>query len=326
MSSVSGSNSETCTGFPFAAGLSCTGTNWTFNGFTDDVHDTESNLEHVWFRQLSGTQGRWTSPDPYLGSIDISNPQSLNRYGYVLNDPAGSVDPSGLVVNVPTAVIGSLDGSTVLYEHFIDDGPELSFPRNFGGGGAGFGDILGGILGALNGGGSISGNCFLPGACPNLSVPSILDFLPKLPAWGCDPGPCTFASIPILTPAPSPSAKVGQGILDLANFLITTAAAAIHSAFWHRDPPLRINGTHYCGPGGAGDPINAADRACAAHDQCYIDNGLTPTDNFRQLSPDKAAAMQACNQALCNAERATNSSTGRIIDDYFSSTGNYRCK
>jgi RHS repeat-associated protein len=147
MSSVSGSNSETCTGFPFADGLSCTGTNWTFNGFTDDVHDTESNLEHVWFRQLSGTQGRWTSPDPYLGSIDISNPQSLNRYGYVLNDPAGSVDPSGLVAS---SLFNIVDGRPV-YKYVIDDGPELSFPRNFGGGGAGFGDILGGILGALNG-------------------------------------------------------------------------------------------------------------------------------------------------------------------------------
>jgi RHS repeat-associated protein len=96
MSSISGASSETCTGFPFADGVSCTGTNWTFNGFADDIHDTESNLEHTMFRQLSGTQGRWTSPDPYLGSMNLANPQSLNRFSYVMNNPLNAVDPSGL--------------------------------------------------------------------------------------------------------------------------------------------------------------------------------------------------------------------------------------
>ncbi len=38
--------------------------------------------------------GRWLSPDPLAG--DISNPQSLNRYAYVLNNPVNLVDPTGL--------------------------------------------------------------------------------------------------------------------------------------------------------------------------------------------------------------------------------------
>jgi uncharacterized protein RhaS with RHS repeats len=38
--------------------------------------------------------GRWHSPDPLAG--DITNPQSLNRYAYVLNNPTGNTDPSGL--------------------------------------------------------------------------------------------------------------------------------------------------------------------------------------------------------------------------------------
>jgi RHS repeat-associated protein len=63
---------------------------------TDDIHDSESNLEHTLFRQLSGTQGRWMTPDPYLGSVDITNPQSLNQYAYVLNDPVNRKDPLGL--------------------------------------------------------------------------------------------------------------------------------------------------------------------------------------------------------------------------------------
>jgi RHS repeat-associated protein len=97
MTGLNGSTSLTCTGFAFGDGVTCTGTNWTFNGFTDDIHDPETNLEHTLFRQYSGTQGRWLTPDPYgTGSADTSNPQSWNRYAYVLNDPWNKIDPTGL--------------------------------------------------------------------------------------------------------------------------------------------------------------------------------------------------------------------------------------
>ncbi len=59
-------------------------------------HDAESSTEHAQFRQYSSIQGRWMSPDPYGGSYDMTNPQSMNRYAYVLNSPLSGVDPSGL--------------------------------------------------------------------------------------------------------------------------------------------------------------------------------------------------------------------------------------
>ena len=46
------------------------------------------------FRVLSPGLGRWLSPDPVGG--DITNPQSLNRYPYVLNNPTSLTDPLGL--------------------------------------------------------------------------------------------------------------------------------------------------------------------------------------------------------------------------------------
>ena len=55
--------------------------------------DSETGLYHTWFRQYDSTQGRWMSVDPLPGS---ANPQSLNRYVYVLDDPANLVDPLGL--------------------------------------------------------------------------------------------------------------------------------------------------------------------------------------------------------------------------------------
>ena len=45
-------------------------------------------------RYYPNYQGRWLSPDPLAG--DISNPQSLNRYAYALNNPTTLIDPLGL--------------------------------------------------------------------------------------------------------------------------------------------------------------------------------------------------------------------------------------
>jgi uncharacterized protein RhaS with RHS repeats len=43
------------------------------------------------------TSGRWLSPDPAgLAAADPANPQSWNRYAYVLNNPAAFIDPLGL--------------------------------------------------------------------------------------------------------------------------------------------------------------------------------------------------------------------------------------
>jgi hypothetical protein len=44
-----------------------------------------------------GIQGRWPSPDPLgPGAFSLADPQSLNRYAYVLNNPETFIDPLGL--------------------------------------------------------------------------------------------------------------------------------------------------------------------------------------------------------------------------------------
>ena len=58
--------------------------------------DSESQLDHATFRQYSPVSTRWMTADPFDGSIDASNPQSLNRYSYVNNMPFNFTDPSGL--------------------------------------------------------------------------------------------------------------------------------------------------------------------------------------------------------------------------------------
>ncbi|MGH9958103.1 MAG: RHS repeat-associated core domain-containing protein, partial [Pyrinomonadaceae bacterium] len=64
--------------------------------FAMTERDDATGLDHTWWRKYETTAGRWTSPDPYLGSMAIANPQSFNRYAYVQNDPVNLVDPTGL--------------------------------------------------------------------------------------------------------------------------------------------------------------------------------------------------------------------------------------
>jgi RHS repeat-associated protein len=64
--------------------------------FTGQNADTSSSLYDFLFREYSN-QGRWPAPDPAgLGAVDPSNPQSWNRYSYVLNGPLNLIDPLGL--------------------------------------------------------------------------------------------------------------------------------------------------------------------------------------------------------------------------------------
>jgi RHS repeat-associated protein len=69
----------------------------TTHKFTGDERDSETGLDHTWFRQYSSSLGRWMHPDPAgLAAVDPSNPQSWNRYAYVLNNPLNAIDPFGL--------------------------------------------------------------------------------------------------------------------------------------------------------------------------------------------------------------------------------------
>jgi RHS repeat-associated protein len=73
------------------------------NRFTGHARDQDTGYDHTLWRKLDSVQGRWTSPDPYGGSMEIGNPQSFNRYAYVLNDPVNASDPLGLFQLAPRA-------------------------------------------------------------------------------------------------------------------------------------------------------------------------------------------------------------------------------
>lgn len=65
--------------------------------FDSAWYDAANDTYHTLNREYSPTQGRWLTPDPAgLAAADPTNPQSWNRYAYVLNNPVSFVDPLGL--------------------------------------------------------------------------------------------------------------------------------------------------------------------------------------------------------------------------------------
>src|SRR5713226_2799226 len=70
--------------------------------FTGKERDSESGLDSFGARYGASSLGRFMTPDwsaypqaiPY---VDMENPQSLNLYSYVLNNPVSRRDPNGHV-------------------------------------------------------------------------------------------------------------------------------------------------------------------------------------------------------------------------------------
>ena len=63
--------------------------------FTSKKRDNETGLDYFGARYMSAPLGRFMSPDPSMLSTVKANPQTWNRYTYVLNNPLKLVDPNG---------------------------------------------------------------------------------------------------------------------------------------------------------------------------------------------------------------------------------------
>ena len=150
------------------------------------------------YRHYGENYGRWLSPDPAgLAAADLTNPQSLNLYAYVMNNPATLTDPLGLCPGCPKLI----DPSTC-------DGIALNCTGG-GNGDGGYGEGCGFSdptcagntvdceLGSCGGGGTGGGLPGLPtgpsGGIIGTSGPLSGDYGAGLPPLGPDDGPpCDF--------------------------------------------------------------------------------------------------------------------------------------
>jgi RHS repeat-associated protein len=63
---------------------------------TGKERDAESGLDNFGARYNASTMGRFMSPDPLGGKL--VDPQTLNKYSYVRNNPINLTDPTGLYI------------------------------------------------------------------------------------------------------------------------------------------------------------------------------------------------------------------------------------
>lgn len=103
------------------------------SAYTDSYLDAESALHYMNARYYDPELKRFTSVDAWSG--DMSRPQTLNKYSYVINNPLGYNDPSGnklRAVNRPvkqTINIGNYSRDIVIGAHAfveITDNPNIN--------------------------------------------------------------------------------------------------------------------------------------------------------------------------------------------------------
>jgi RHS repeat-associated protein len=71
------------------------GTDTVRKQFTGYERDGETGLDFAKARYFASSHGRFTSPDDFARDTVLADPQSLNKYGYVRNNPLRYVDPTG---------------------------------------------------------------------------------------------------------------------------------------------------------------------------------------------------------------------------------------
>ncbi|MGA2219754.1 MAG: RHS repeat-associated core domain-containing protein [Terracidiphilus sp.] len=100
VSAATGAIDETCLSLPYGDSLSCQGDDATEHHFTGKERDAESGNDYFGARYYASSMGRWMSPDwsakyepvPYA---KLDNPQTLNLYAYVENNPLTRADSDG---------------------------------------------------------------------------------------------------------------------------------------------------------------------------------------------------------------------------------------
>jgi RHS repeat-associated protein len=130
---------------PFGEELfSGTGQRPTAQGYTGDSirqkftlkeRDNETGLDYFGARYYGSTQGRFTSGDPAsLALRHLVNPQDLNRYAYVANNPLKFIDPDGeekIQVVIQTFIPQKSVTDPVQGRTFEGDGRNVGEPGGF---------------------------------------------------------------------------------------------------------------------------------------------------------------------------------------------------
>jgi RHS repeat-associated protein len=300
-SKMDASIQDSCANLPFGDALTCPIYGVNALQFTGKLRDAESGNDYFGARYYVSTMARFQSPDWSAGEdpvpyAKLDNPQSLNLYSYVFNNPASGVDMDGHQNQVPDADgPWSLAGSFCATEIGSNNLANCENTAYYGSGG-------------WTGWGAWAQQQNAQGQTP-ISV----DYTLHVRGWGT---PLDCASDPICQiqykqffgKIPAPNNGLPKPTLIKAT----------------------IPGTNYCGPGGSGTPTNRTDAACAAHDLCYQNAGVSFVNNLGwPKTAAQTAAIQACDANLCSTLNSnswpTSAEAGQatIVETFFGCSGGY---
>jgi RHS repeat-associated protein len=134
MTDAAGVKISDCTFNPFGEQVICSPDNASNHyRFTGKEHDNESGLDDFGARYFSSSMGRWSTPDWSASPVTVpyatfGDPQSLNLYLYVRNDPISQADMDGHVDN--ESCLSSLSCYLTYMEHIRDNQPSSWFSVN----------------------------------------------------------------------------------------------------------------------------------------------------------------------------------------------------
>ena len=101
LTSMTGTVADCNAFYPFGGQDStiCASSNTTTRKFTGKERDTESGNDYFGARYYGSSMGRFLSPDPVIITPErLMNPQQLNLYAYVTNNPLRFIDPTGEIL------------------------------------------------------------------------------------------------------------------------------------------------------------------------------------------------------------------------------------
>jgi RHS repeat-associated protein len=111
-----------------------TGTSHKFTGYP---RDADTGLDYASARYYGSRLGRFLSPDPLgMGASNSTNPQSLNQYAYVGNNPTNLTDPGGMDwCDILCGIGGGIGGGPIIPGPSCDwcgeTAPPPSLPANW---------------------------------------------------------------------------------------------------------------------------------------------------------------------------------------------------
>ncbi len=99
--------------------------------FTGKERDSESGLDNFGARYDSSSMGRFMSPDPiYIEEQKMLDPQELNLYSYVRNNPLNLTDSTGMLVDVNCQQVTVAQCSQTVADFNNRDGAQFQVTRD----------------------------------------------------------------------------------------------------------------------------------------------------------------------------------------------------